>query len=88
MYAKIFINYRRGDAPTSTERIYERLSREVGSASLFRDIHDIPAGADFTRVLEAAIEEKAAHVEEIHEQHERREKRRNEGYGLWGKFKK
>ena len=37
--------------------------------------------------LEAAIEEKAAHVEEIHLQHERREKRRNEGYGLWGKFK-
>ncbi len=37
--------------------------------------------------LEAAIEEKAAHVEEIHEQHERREKRRNEGWGLWGKFK-
>lgn len=35
--------------------------------------------------LSAAIEEKAAHVEEIHEQHERREKRRNEGYGLWRK---
>ncbi|RPI92216.1 MAG: creatininase family protein [Chloroflexi bacterium] len=35
--------------------------------------------------LEAAIEEKADHVEQIHEQHERREKRRNEGYGLWGK---
>ena len=35
--------------------------------------------------LEAAIEEKAAHVEEIHWQHEMREKRRNEGYGLWGK---
>jgi len=34
--------------------------------------------------LEAAVEEKAGHVEEIHEQHERREKRRNEGYGLWG----
>ena len=38
--------------------------------------------------LEAAIEEKVNHVEEIHEQHERREQRRNEGYGLWGKFKK
>ena len=38
--------------------------------------------------LEAAIEEKADHVEQIHEQHERREKRRNEGYGLWGKFRK
>jgi creatinine amidohydrolase len=37
--------------------------------------------------LEAAIEEKAAHVEEIHLQHEMREKRRNEGYGLWGKLK-
>jgi creatinine amidohydrolase len=37
--------------------------------------------------LEAAIEEKAAHVEEIHLQHELREKRRNEGYGLWAKFK-
>lgn len=37
--------------------------------------------------LEAAIEEKINHVEQIHEQHERREKRRNEGYGLWGKFK-
>ncbi len=36
--------------------------------------------------LEAAIEEKVDHVEQIHEQHERREKRRNEGYGLWGKF--
>jgi creatinine amidohydrolase len=35
--------------------------------------------------LEAAIEEKTAHVEEIHLQHELREKRRNEGYGLWGK---
>lgn len=37
--------------------------------------------------LEAAIEEKADHVNQIHEQHERREKRRKEGYGLWGKFK-
>lgn len=38
--------------------------------------------------LEAAIEEKTDHVKQIHEQHERREKRRNEGYGLWGKFKR
>jgi len=37
--------------------------------------------------LEAAIDEKAAHVEEIHVQHERREERRNAGYGLWGKSK-
>jgi creatinine amidohydrolase len=37
--------------------------------------------------LNAAIEEKVDHVGQIHEQHERREKRRNEGYGLWGKLK-
>ena len=34
--------------------------------------------------LETAVQEKVAHVEEIHEQHERREQRRNEGFGLWG----
>jgi creatinine amidohydrolase len=36
--------------------------------------------------LEAAIQEKVDHVEQIHEQQERREKRRTGGYGLWGKF--
>ena len=35
--------------------------------------------------LEAAIQEKVMHVNEIHEQHERREARRKAGYGLWGK---
>ena len=38
--------------------------------------------------LEAAIEEKMDHVQQIHEQHERREKRRNAGYGLWGSLKR
>ncbi len=33
--------------------------------------------------LEAAVREKVAHVEEIHEQHKRREERRNAGFGLW-----
>lgn len=37
--------------------------------------------------LESAIDEKCDHVEQIHMQHEVREKRRDEGYGLWGKFK-
>lgn len=34
--------------------------------------------------LEAAVKEKVAHVEEIHEQHQRREERRKAGFGLWG----
>lgn len=37
--------------------------------------------------LEAAIQEKADHVEQIHQQHERREERRNQGFGLWGSLK-
>ena len=37
--------------------------------------------------LEAAVEEKVSHVEEIHEQHERREERRKAGFGLWGSGK-
>jgi creatinine amidohydrolase len=37
------------------------------------------------RWLAAAVEEKVAHVREIHEQHRRREERRNAGYGLWGR---
>jgi creatinine amidohydrolase len=36
--------------------------------------------------LEAAIEEKADHVEQIHQQQERRERRRDEGYGLWATY--
>lgn len=35
--------------------------------------------------LEAAIQEKVAHVREIHEQHRRREERRETGFGLWGR---
>jgi len=36
--------------------------------------------------LETAVQEKAAHVQEIHEQHRRREERRDAGFGLWGKI--
>lgn len=34
--------------------------------------------------LATAVLEKAAHVQEIHEQHRRREERRHAGFGLWG----
>lgn len=34
--------------------------------------------------MEAAVEEKVCHIEEIHEQHQRREARRKAGFGLWG----
>jgi creatinine amidohydrolase len=34
--------------------------------------------------LQAAIAEKVAHIEEIHEQQDRRSARRRDGFGLWG----
>jgi len=37
------------------------------------------------RWLNAGIAEKAAHVQEIHDQHHRRQARRQAGYGLWGR---
>lgn len=37
------------------------------------------------RWLAAGIEEKAAHIREIHEQHTRREERRRAGFGLWSR---
>ena len=37
--------------------------------------------------LEAAVQEKADHVEEIHTQYEKRQARRASGFGLWGKHK-
>jgi creatinine amidohydrolase len=37
--------------------------------------------------LQAAIEEKVAHIKEIHHQQKLREERRQAGYGLWGKKK-
>jgi creatinine amidohydrolase len=35
--------------------------------------------------LKAAVDEKVAHIAEIHEQQRRREERRRGGFGLWGK---
>lgn len=36
--------------------------------------------------LEAAIDEKISHIDEINLQHKLREERRNSGFGLWGKM--
>ena len=37
--------------------------------------------------LQAAIDEKITHIQEIHQQHQMRQARRNDGYGLWGQDK-
>src|SRR5512139_3091231 len=49
---KIFISYRRKDSGREIGRIRDRLQAEFGAQSVFRDLVDIPAGADFREVLE------------------------------------
>ncbi len=49
---KIFISYRRKDSGREIGRIRDRLLAEFGAQSVFRDLVDIPAGADFREVLE------------------------------------
>jgi hypothetical protein len=58
MSGKIFINYRRGDDPGATGRLFDRLVQVFQPEQLFMDVEDgIPAGADFLNVLGAKIEE-------------------------------
>jgi len=49
---KIFISYRRADSTYLIGRIRDRLMVAFGEKSVFRDLDDIPAGADFRTVLE------------------------------------
>ena len=44
----------------------------------------LATAANGRRWLQAAIDEKGAHIEEIHTQHRRRQLRRAQGFGLWG----
>jgi hypothetical protein len=51
----IFISYRRADSNTVTGRIYDRLVTAFGADSVFKDVDDIPMGADFRSVLEQEV---------------------------------
>lgn len=51
----IFISYRRADSAYITGRIYDRLEREFGPNSIFRDVDDILAGRNFTQQLEMEL---------------------------------
>lgn len=56
MAGKIFINYRRGDAPDSTGRLYDRLEQEFGADNLFMDVEGhIKPGDDFVHVLDSQV---------------------------------
>jgi hypothetical protein len=55
MAGKIFINYRRGDDPGFTGRLFDRLQEAFEPERLFLDVDNIAAGLDFVRVLEEQV---------------------------------
>lgn len=50
-----FISYRRYDSADATGRIYDRLVAVLGRERVFKDVDDIPLGADFRKVLDDAV---------------------------------
>jgi hypothetical protein len=54
---RIFINYRRGDDPGYTGRLFDRLQEVFAPEQLFLDVDNIAPGLDFVRVLDERIAE-------------------------------
>ena len=55
MAGRIFTNYRRGDDPGNTGRLFDRLQETFAPEQLFIDVDNIPPGLDFIRVLEEQV---------------------------------
>jgi hypothetical protein len=55
MTGKIFINYRRGDDPGNTGRLFDRLQDVFKPQQLFIDVDNIAPGLDFVQVLDEHI---------------------------------
>ncbi len=55
MAGKIFINYRRGDDPGNTGRLFDHLQEAFRPEQLFMDVESIEPGLDFVKVLEDQV---------------------------------
>lgn len=56
MNRKIFVNYRRGDAPDSTGRLHDRLEQEFSAETVFMDVEGhIKPGDDFIEVIREQV---------------------------------
>jgi hypothetical protein len=54
---RITISYRRDDSLDITGRIYDQLASHFGRDAVFRDIDNIPLGADFRRHIDQVLDE-------------------------------
>lgn len=57
MSGRIFINYRRGDDPGFTGRLFDRLEQTFPPERLFIDVDSIDPGEDFVRVLQDQVDQ-------------------------------
>jgi hypothetical protein len=55
MAGKIFINYRRGDDPGNTGRLFDRLQEVFSRDRLFMDVESIEPGLDFVQALQEQV---------------------------------
>jgi hypothetical protein len=53
--SKIFISYRRDDAPGSAALLYEHLARAFGASNVFMDVDDVLAGKRFDQQLQSTL---------------------------------
>ena len=53
--SRIFISYRREDAPGHAGRLYDRLTAHFGADQVFIDIDTIEPGEDFVSAIETAV---------------------------------
>ncbi|MBE9069308.1 toll/interleukin-1 receptor domain-containing protein [Leptolyngbya cf. ectocarpi LEGE 11479] len=51
----IFISYRRSDSIAEAGRVYDKLVEAFGSERIFKDVDNIPYGADFVEYLDQAV---------------------------------
>ena len=54
--SKVFVSYRRDDSAGFAGRLTDALERRFGADSVFRDVDDIAAGADFGAVIEQTLQ--------------------------------
>jgi hypothetical protein len=54
---RITISYRHDDSLDITGRIFDRLAGHFGREAVFRDIDNIPPGADFRRHIDRVLDE-------------------------------
>lgn len=76
---QIFLAYRRGDADFISSALFDRLVRELGEESVFRDFTSIPIGMDFRECIERSVLEAEVLILIIGSEFNRGNRLNNEG---------